>query len=147
MAEFQTISATIAVAQLAWHTCVFFRNVIDAGVTAKKLYEKTRQLHALLQNIEEALRRRREQSREQPLLTSEAQIIQNIRASVEASRQVLSKIDKKLKAFNGEEELPLSSRTWAQLQLTLKQPAISRHERDLDIQIQALQTSLGALQL
>ena len=147
MAEFQTISATIAVAQLAWHTCVFFKKVKDADVTAKKLYQKTRQLHALLRDIDAALRWRKDQRQKQPLLAGEAQIEQNIRASVEASRQVLFKIDKKLKPLNGKEELPLSSKAWAQVQLTLKQPAISRHESDLDIQIQALQTSLGALQL
>lgn len=147
MAEFQTISATIAVAQLAWHTCVFFKKVKNADVTAKALYQKTRQLHALLQDIEATLRWRKDQRQRKTLLNGEAQIEQNIRASLEASRQVLFKIDRKLKPLNGKEELPLSSKAWAQVQLILKEPAISRHESDLDIQIQALQTSLGALQL
>jgi hypothetical protein len=147
MAELQTITAAIAVAQLAWHTCVFFKNIKNADVTARKLHQKTRQLHKLLQDVEAALCRRRDQRKSNPPLPNEAQVEFNINASIEASRQVLLRIDRKLKVLNRKEGLSLSTKTVAQVQLTLKQAAIARHESDLDIQIQALQTSLGALQL
>lgn len=147
MAEFQTVSAAIAVAQMAWQTYVFFKKVKGADATAKKLYQKTRQLHMTLHDVETALRRRKDQRKSEPPQSNEARIEQNIRASLETIRQVLLRIDKKLKVLNGREELSLSNKTVAQVQLTLKQAAIARHEGDLDIQIQALQTSLGALQL
>ncbi len=147
MADFQTFSAAIAVAQLAWQTCVFFNKVKDAGVTARKLYRKTRQLHATLQGVNAALRRREDQRACNTPTPNEAQIERNIRASIEASRQILLKIDRKLKVLNGKDELSFSTKTLAQVRLTLKQAAIARHESELDLQIQALQTSLGTLQL
>lgn len=146
-AELQTITAALTVAKLAWHTCVFIKNVKDADGTAKKLYQKTRQLHRILHDVEAALRRRKDHRIWNPALPHENQIEWNINASLEASRRILLKIDKKLQVLNGGEQLSFTNRTVAQVRLTLKQAAITRHERDLDIQIQALQTSLGALQL
>ena len=147
MAEFQTISASIAVAQLAWDTCVFLKNVKNADATAEKLYQKTRHLHTILQDVEAVLRWRQDQRKKEPPQATEARIESNICASLEASRQILLKIDKKLKTLNEKEGLSLSHKTLAHLKLTLKQPAIARHESDLGIQTQALQTSLGALEL
>jgi hypothetical protein len=147
MAELQTLTAAITVAQLAWNICIFFKDVRNADSTARNLYRKTRHLHSILQNVEAALRRRDEQRNWKSALPNEIQIERNISASVEASRQILLKIDEKVKVLNRKEELSLSRRTVAQVQLVLRQASIGRHENELDIQIQALQTSLGALQL
>jgi hypothetical protein len=147
MAELQTVTAALTVAQLAWDICVFFKNVRSADATAKKLYQKTRQLHRVLRGVEAVLCRRQDGKDRRPPYPNEAEIESNIRTSIEASRQVLLRIDRKLKVLNGNGELSFSSKSLAQVQLTLKQAAIARHEADLDIQIQALQTSLGVLQL
>ena len=147
-AELQTFTAAINVTQLAWHICVFFKNVQNADATAKRLYQKTRQLHQTLESVEAALRRRQGQGKTKTsLISNEAQIESNISASLEASRQTLLKIERKVDVLNEKQELSLSTRTVARLQFTLKQQAVQRHEQDLDIQNQALQTSLQALQL
>lgn len=146
-AELQTLTAAITVARLAWHTWVFFKDVKEADSTARALYQKTRQLHGTLQDVGAALRRRKDQRTGYRPLRSEAQIELNISGSIEASRHILLKIHRKLKVFDEKEKLSWSTKTLAQVQLTLKQAAVARHEHDLDIQIQALQTSLGALQL
>lgn len=131
--------------QLAWQICVFFKNVQDADATAKRIYEKTRQLHQTLESVEGALRRRKGQGR--PKSSNEAQITSNIRTSLESSRQILLKIEKKADRLNEQQEHSSSTRAVPRLQFTLKQKAVQRHEEDLDIQNQALQTSLQALQL
>lgn len=146
-AELQTITAAINVTQLAWNICVFFRNVQNSDATAERLYQKIQQLHHTLQSVKAGLRRRHEERKSDPLLIDEARIESNIRASLDASYQILHKIDRKLKVLDEKQELSLSTRTVARLQFTWKQQAITRHEDDIDIQIQALQTSLGALQL
>ncbi len=146
-AELQTITAVINLTQLAWRICIFFKNVHDSDATAKRLYEKIEQLHQTLQNVKAGLHRRQKERKSGPLATDEARIESNIRASLNASHQTLHKIDRKLKDFDEKQKLSLSSRTVARVQFIWKQQAITRHEDDIDIQIQALQTSLGALQL
>jgi hypothetical protein len=146
-AELQTITAAINVTQLAWHICIFIKNVQNADAAAERLYQKTRQLHRTLQSVEAGLRRRHDERKNSPPAPNETQIESNISASLEASRLVLLRIEKKLVALNEKQGLSLSTRAVARLQFTLKQQAILRHEDDIDLQIQALQTSLGALQL
>jgi hypothetical protein len=143
----QTLTAAITVTQLAWNLTIFFRDVQNADVIARRLYQKTGQLHKILQDVEAVLRQRQDQRNATAPFPNENQIEENIHASLGAIRRVLQKIDRKVRDLNGERALSLSSRAVARLQFTLKQPAITKHESDLDTQIQALQTSLGALQL
>lgn len=146
-AELQTITAAITVTQLAWNTCVFFRNVQNADETARRLYQKTRRLHRILQDIRAVLERRQDHRQKNPTLPTEAQTESNINASLDAIKEVLLKIERKIQVLGSSEQLSRSSNAVARLKLTLKQPAIARHESDLETQIQALQISLSALQL
>lgn len=147
MAELQTVTAALNITRLACQTCIFLRDVHNADVLASRLYKNTQRIHRLAQDVATALRRKAAQRRAHRPLPGEARIALNIKASLDTIEQILLKIERKFKGLNPNLESSASGRTYSRILLILKHPAIERHESELEIQIQALHTSLGALQL
>jgi hypothetical protein len=127
-AELQTFTAAVNITKLAWETVIFLRDVKNADLLASRLYANTDRVHNLAN-------------------PDEARIASNIATSLKAIKQILLKIERKFKDLKSAQASSTSATIRAKVLLILKQPAVARHESELENQIQVLQTSLGALQL
>lgn len=143
----QTATAAMSVVQLAFQTYEFIKAVVNAGVEARILSQKTYRLYRLVKAVEARLHIREQLRGSRLVPPSEAEIEDIVRENLVAVRKGLLSINRKLRGLANGEPIDFTSKVLKSLKYTLSTTTIRKQEKAAETNIQILSTALHLLQL
>jgi len=143
----QTAATAITVVQLAFDTYHFIKEVVNAGVEARLLCQKTYRLYRLVKAVEARVHIREQLRGSHRIPPGEAEIEDVVCENLAAVQKGLFSINRRLRGLTDDAPLDLTTKAIRHLRFTLSSATIHRLERATETNIQTLSTALHLLQL
>ncbi|KAF2097982.1 ankyrin [Rhizodiscina lignyota] len=141
----QTVSAAFSITKELWETFEKVKEIKDAPKEAETLFNTSKSLAILLENVKQLLQRRAESQGPNGITPFEARVLESTNDVCETCRKGTKDLARKCLGLGNGEPIQFTSKVAKSVRYTLSARSIQKLERSLQMNILSMQTSLDLL--
>jgi hypothetical protein len=142
----QVLASAVTVAKLARRTIRLLKNAANAGSHAQQIRQTIKQLHQIVETVQELVDHRKDMRRGEDVPSFEKMIWKHLETSLKACRRLLEKLEHAVEVKNHPDPGRIR-RAFVEIRLDWDRDEIERFGRILNAHVQAIHVWITSLQV